>query len=118
MPSREWPLRIQDILDAIARVHRTTAGMNFTNFERTEEVILQGLLYNFIIIGEASVNVPNTIQFRYPEIPWRLMSDMRNVIAHEYFQVNLDRLWITICEDLPPLVPLLEELLAQEMTGD
>lgn len=118
MPSREWRLRIQDILDAIARIQRVIVGISFADFERVEELTLQGILYNFIIIGEASVNVPNTIQLLYPEIPWRLMSDMRNVIAHEYFQVNLDRLWITICEDLPPLMPLLEELLAQEMMRD
>ncbi|OCQ91666.1 hypothetical protein BCD67_09160 [Oscillatoriales cyanobacterium USR001] len=118
MPSREWRLRVQDILDAIARIQGVITGMNFTDFERIEELILQGILYNFIIIGEAAVNVPNAIQSRYPEIPWRLMGDMRNVMAHEYFQVNLDRLWRTICEDLPPLVPLLEELLAQEMRGD
>ncbi len=46
------------------------------------------------------------------------MGDMRNVVAHEYFQVNLDRLWRTISEDLPPLVPLLKELLVQEMRED
>jgi uncharacterized protein with HEPN domain len=118
VPSREWPLRIQDILDAIARIQRFTAGMSFEDFRRIEEIILQGILYNFIIIGEAAVNVPNAIQSRDREIPWRLMGDMRNVIAHEYFQVNRDRLWRTICDDLPSLVPLLEELLAQEMRGD
>lgn len=118
MPSREWNLRVQDILGAIDRIQRTTAGMNLANFERTEELILQGILYNFIIIGEASVNINDGIKSRYPQIPWRLMGDMRNVMAHEYFQVNLDRLWRTICDDLPPLVPLLEELLAQEMRED
>ncbi|CBN56218.1 MULTISPECIES: DUF86 domain-containing protein [Kamptonema] len=118
MPSREWPLRIQDILDAIARIQGVITGINFTEFESIEELILQGILYNFIIIGEASVNVNDEIKSRYPQIPWRLMGDMRNVMAHEYFQVNLDRLWRTISEDLPPLVPLLEELLAQEMRGD
>ncbi len=69
MPSRKWQLRIQDILDAIARIQKTTGGINFTDFEKIEELILQGLLYNFIIIGEAAVNVPHTIQSRYPEIP-------------------------------------------------
>jgi uncharacterized protein with HEPN domain len=118
VPSREWELRVQDILDAIARIQRTTAEMNFDDFERTEELILQGILYNLIIIGEASVNVNDVIKSRYLQIPWRLMGDMRNVMAHEYFQVNLDRLWRTICEDLPPLVPLLEELLAREMRGN
>ena len=40
MPSREWLMRIQDILEAIARIQKTTEGMNFSDFERTEEIIL------------------------------------------------------------------------------
>ena len=117
MPSREWPLRVQDILDAITRIQRSTVGMSFEDFRGIEEIILQGILYNFIIIGEASVNVDDGIKSRYPQIPWRLMGDMRNVMAHEYFQVNQRLVWNTIQNHLPPLVPLLEELLAQEMRG-
>lgn len=118
MPSREWPLRVQDILQAIDRVQRVTADMTFESFLAADEIILQGILYNFIIIGEASVNVPNTIQSRYPQIPWRVMGDMRNVMAHEYFQVTLRRVWDTIQEDLPLLKPMLEELQEQELRGN
>jgi uncharacterized protein with HEPN domain len=42
-----------------------------------------------IIIGEAAINVPTEIQVLAPEIPWRLMSDMRNIVAHEHFYINL-----------------------------
>ena len=96
MPSREWPLRIQDILDAITRIQGSTVGMSFEDFREIEEIILQGILYNFIIIGEASINVNDEIKSRYPQIPWRLMGDMRNVMAHEYFQVNQRLVWNTI----------------------
>lgn len=115
MPSREWPLRIQDILDAIARIRQSTAEMTFEDFTNIDELLLQGIFYNFIIVGEATVNVPDEIRSRYPQIPWRSMSDMRNVIAHEYFQVNFKIVWNTIENYLPSLVPLLEELMAQEL---
>jgi uncharacterized protein with HEPN domain len=118
VPSREWWLRVQDILNAIARIQYSTAGMTFEDFTRMEEIINQGILYNLIIIGEASVNVNDEIKSRYPQIPWRLMGDMRNVMAHEYFQVNQRLVWNTIQNHLHTLVPLLEELLAQEMRGD
>jgi uncharacterized protein with HEPN domain len=68
VPSREWPLRVQDILDAIARLQGATVGMSFEDFRGIEEFILQGILYNFIIIGEASVNVNDEIKSRYPQI--------------------------------------------------
>jgi len=114
VPSRSWQLRIQDILDAIARIQQATAGMSYEQFEDLEDLALHGLLYNFMIVGEAAVNVPDSIQSRYPQIPWRSMRDMRNVMVHEYFQVNLDRMWITVDEDLPAVVPMLETLLQQE----
>ncbi|MEM9542058.1 MAG: HepT-like ribonuclease domain-containing protein, partial [Cyanobacteria bacterium P01_E01_bin.42] len=50
----------------------------------------------------------------YPQIPWRLMGDMRNVMAHEYFQVALDRIWSTIQNDLEPLILELQIVLARE----
>ncbi|TRU51118.1 MAG: DUF86 domain-containing protein [Microcystis aeruginosa Ma_QC_Ch_20071001_S25D] len=59
-------------------------------------------------------NVPKEIQSRYPLIPWRLMTGMRNVATHEYFQVNLSRIWATIREDLPTLLPQLQEVLSRE----
>jgi uncharacterized protein with HEPN domain len=118
VPSREWWLRVQDILDAIDRIQFSTAAMSFEDFRRIEEIVLQGILYNLIIIGEASVNVNDVIKSRYPQIPWRLMGDLRNVMAHEYFQVNQRLVWNTIQNHLPPLVPLLKELLAQKMRRD
>ncbi len=115
VPYREWPLRIQDIIEAVERIQRTTAGMNFDDFTNMDELILQGILYNFIIIGEASVNVNDKIKSRYPQIPWRLMASMRNVMAHEYFQVDERIIWNTIQNHLGDLVPLLKELLAREL---
>lgn len=107
---REWDLRVQDILAAIATIQRHTANIAFEEFT-TDGVLVQAVLYNYIIIGEAARNIPPEIQALAPEIPWRTMSDMRNVMAHEYFRVNLTIVWDGIQTDLPPLVPQLQELL-------
>lgn len=71
MSSREWWLRIQDILDAIAKIRRFTADLMMEEFQAADEMLLQAVLYNFIVIGEAIRNVPDSLQERYPEIPWR-----------------------------------------------
>jgi len=115
VPSRPWRLRIQDILDAITPIQQATVGISYEQFEQMEDLVLHGILYNFMIVGEAAVNVPDSIQSRYPQIPWRSMRDMRNVMVHEYFQVNLERMWRTIYEDLPAVVAMLETLLQQEI---
>lgn len=113
MPSRDWQHRVQDILAAITGIQRRTAGIKFEDFQRNE-TIAKAVLYDFMIIGEASRNLPSEIQSCYPQTPWRLMGSMRNVMAHEYFQVNLERVWRTIHDDLPLLVSQLEDLLEQE----
>jgi uncharacterized protein with HEPN domain len=108
--SRAWDLRVQDILKAIAAIQRHTANISLEEFI-DNEVLVQAVLYNYIIIGEATRNIPPEIQTLSPETPWRIMSDMRNVMAHEYFRVNLEIVWDGIQTDLPLLVPQLQELL-------
>jgi uncharacterized protein with HEPN domain len=89
MPSREWLDRIGDIVAAIARIQRRTTNITFEAFA-ANDTIVNACLYDFIIIGEAANNILPEVQNRYSQISWRLMGDMRNVIAHEYFQVKLD----------------------------
>ena len=84
MPSREWKLRIQDITESIDEILQRTAGMTFEDF-KANRTIIKAVLYDLGIIGEAVRHIPREIKLRYPKIPWRLMSDMRNVIFHEYF---------------------------------
>ncbi|WP_030008077.1 DUF86 domain-containing protein [Picosynechococcus sp. NKBG042902] len=112
MPSRtprDWRLRIQDILQAAQDISDFTAGLSFEKFANNK-MLVQSVLYNFVIIGEASANIPEEIKRQYPEIPWRIMADMRNVMAHEYFQVNLGVVWQTLQRSLPPVIAQLEKL--------
>ncbi|MEY2912984.1 MAG: hypothetical protein RLZZ184_2293, partial [Cyanobacteriota bacterium] len=57
-------------------------------------------------------------QLSYPLIPWRLMGGMRNVVTHEYFQVDLNRIWVTIQNDLSPLLPQLQKILEREISEE
>jgi uncharacterized protein with HEPN domain len=108
MSSRSAKERIQDILKAIYSIQERTASMSFDRFSQ-DETIVKAVLYYLIVIGEAAINIPADLQALAPELPWRLMSDMRNIMAHEYFQVNLRITWSTIQNNLPPLIqPLLQ----------
>jgi uncharacterized protein with HEPN domain len=109
MSFRSAKERIQDILNAIDSIQTRTTDMSFQEFSQNE-TILKAVLYDLIIIGEAATNIPAEVQALVPELPWRLMSDMRNVMAHEYFQVNLRITWSTIQNNLPPLINSLQEL--------
>lgn len=113
MSSRSWQLRVQDILNAIFSIQQRTNGLTFEAFQ-SDEMLVESVLYKFIVIGEAAANIPTEIQVRNPEVPWRLMSDMRNIMAHEYFRVNLNIVWGTIQNNFPQLVEPLINLSTSE----
>ncbi|MBD2159735.1 hypothetical protein AMR42_08970 [Limnothrix sp. PR1529] len=111
MSSRSAKERIQDILSAIDSIQSRTAGISFDQFSQNETIV-KAVLYDLIIIGEAAINIPADIQASAPEIPWRLMGDMRNIMAHEYFQISLRITWSTIQNNLPILIDPLQQLQA------
>ncbi|MDK2408282.1 DUF86 domain-containing protein [Aphanizomenon sp. PH219] len=117
MPSRDWRFRIQDIVLSINEIEQRTRGVTFEEFTKNQTLV-KAVLYDFVVIGEATRNVPNDIQLRYPLIPWRLMGGMRNVVTHEYFQVDLSRVWETIQNDLSSLLPQLQEVIEREISGE
>ena len=84
--------------------------MTFEQFMADRKTI-DAVVRNFIIIGEAASHLPEDFIERHPDLPWPEMSDMRNIVVHEYFGVSNKILWETIQSDLPPLVPLLQKLL-------
>jgi uncharacterized protein with HEPN domain len=102
--------RIQDILDAVSRIRKFTAGMSFDDFQNDERTV-QAVEYNFIVIGEAAGQVPPEVVAAHPEIPWREMRGLRNVVAHGYFAVSVSTVWETVNTDLPPLVAQLSSVL-------
>ncbi len=112
MSSRSAKERVQDILNAINSIQIRTADMSSAEFGQNETVV-KAVLYDLIVIGEAAIKIPANTQALAPELPWRLMSDMRNIMTHEYFQVNLRITWSTIQNNLPPLVSSLQQLQAR-----
>ena len=87
--------------------------MTFEEF-RADDKTIDAVVRNFGIIGEAARHVPSHLQKRYPRIPWSQMRGMRNVVVHEYSGVSTRIIWRTVTENLPPLAPLLQDLLDKE----
>lgn len=68
------------------------------------------IVRNFIILGEAAKNVPAEMQGLDPDIPWRSITGFRDVVAHQYFQLDPDVLWDGIQQLLPELAQRLGAL--------
>jgi uncharacterized protein with HEPN domain len=65
------------------------------------------------LVGQASRNVSEEVQAAHPEIPWREMIGMRNVVVHDYADVDLDLVCKTVREDLPGLIENLDAIIGQ-----
>lgn len=63
------------------------------------------------ILGEAAKNLPAEFRTQHPQVPWRLITGMRDLLIHAYFRVDLDQLWQTVERDLPPLESQLKTIL-------
>ena len=110
MPPRDWAFRVQDILDAIAKIQRFTSDVDFEAFENDEE-LLDAVVHNLTVIGEAANHIPSDITTIHPEIPWRQMIDLRNFSVHAYWNLRPSVIWDTIQNDLPPLIEPLKNLI-------
>jgi len=64
------------------------------------------------IVGEAASRISEETQLQISQIPWQDIVGMRNRLIHAYYDIDLDRVWDTVIDDLPPLIELLEENLA------
>lgn len=63
------------------------------------------------IVGEAATQVTREFQNLHPEIPWAQIVGMRNRLIHAYFDIDMDRVWKIVNDDLPPLVIKLEKII-------
>ncbi len=95
-------LYIDDIKKSIAKIEKYTKDLSINGFKKDSKVI-DAVIRNLEIIGEAAKNIPQEAKTKNRLIPWQEIIAMRNKVIHEYFGVDLDILWETIKRDIPKL---------------
>ena len=100
-----------DILEAIKLILQYAVGQDFdalaANIEKQDAI-----LRRITIIGEATKRLSPEFRLQHPEIPWKQMAGMRDVITHDYDEVDLDDVWGVVQRDLPQLLTDIEPLVA------
>jgi uncharacterized protein with HEPN domain len=101
-----------DILDAIKWIEGYLRGVDKEDFLENH-MMQDAVMHQIEIIGEASNNVSDEFQEKHPELPWTFMRAIRNKIVHDYREVNLNVIWDTAKNDLPPLKKQVKKLIGE-----
>ena len=99
-----------DMVNAAKRVLLLTEGLDKSALGTNEEK-QSAILYQIIIIGEATKRLLVEFRSQYSEVPWKDIAGMRDILAHQYDRVNLNTLWDAVQTDIPELLALLQPLL-------
>lgn len=101
---------LEHISECITRIqsYTSTGQEAFASSKLIQDAVLR----NLEIIGEATKRVPEYLKQRRPDIPWRRIAGMRDVIIHDYIGVNLELVWRVVEEEMPKLRDAVSSILA------
>ena len=100
MTARGDDVYVHHITTSIAKILEwARTREDFFDDERTREAVLRKLQ----TMAESVQKVSDALKAEYPEVPWREIASVRNVLVHDYIGLNLERIWDIIENQLPPL---------------
>ena len=112
MKNRTPELFFQDIRDCIEKIIRYSENLSFDELTKND-MIIDAIIRNFEIIGEAAKHIPDEFKRNYPELPLKEMVGMRNVLIHDYLGVDYQFIWQTIQDDLPQVKEIVSKILKE-----
>jgi uncharacterized protein with HEPN domain len=115
--SRNEQERLRDIKDAITAIREHLANAGETSAVKEDPLLHDALLFQFIVIGEAAKHLAPETCDSAPEIPWTDIAGLRDLIAHEYFRIDIHRVLEIVERDLPPLKQAIDRILSQPPPG-
>lgn len=101
---------LQHVLDSINIIEEYLQGVDEEKFMHTR-LLQDGVIRQIEIVGEAIRRVSKDMRRTYSEIPWQDVAGMRDKLIHDYFGVDLEKVWLTAQEDLPVLKKQITEIL-------
>ena len=111
MPAPRELTRLEHLLDSTSYILNKVRGADISIIAHDLDT-RAAIFYHLIIIGEAANNISEGVRSQYPQVPWREVVGLRNVMAHEYFGVDFDSVWLIISEDLPRLASTVRQMIA------
>lgn len=109
---REPRVFLEDIISAAVKVEKFTRGVSYDDF-LDNDLVSDAVIKNILVIGEASKNIPVEIRIMNPQIEWRKMAGMRDMMIHGYFSINYRIVWDVVQNKIPTLRKQVEQLLKE-----
>lgn len=107
-------LYLQDMLDSMNRIANYIQGESYDTFVN-HQMLVDAVVRNLEIIGEAAGKVSDELRERVPEVPWKQMKGLRNIMIHEYFEIDNSIIWNIAFMDLPKARAQIEQIIAEEV---
>jgi uncharacterized protein with HEPN domain len=101
-----------DMREAACEIAQFIQGVSYEEFE-SNKVLRYAVERQIMVIGEAARGVSSTFRDNHPEIPWISIIAQRNILAHEYGEILVERIWLVASECIPELIHLLEPFIPQ-----
>lgn len=102
--------RLEDIRRAAERIRSFVRGVEVDTF-RNDEKLQSAVVYQLLIIGEATKHLSENLQSSHDEVPWSKMARMRDRLIHGYFDVDIEIVWTTVTRDVPQLLDDLDRIM-------
>ena len=98
---KEDAVYVQHILECIARIEQYTQAGRAAFVAST--LIQDGVIRNLQTLGQSALKLSTALQAAHPEVDWKSIVGLRNVLVHDYLGVNVTRIWEIVAQDLPDL---------------
>lgn len=89
---RDYKVYLDDVLEAIKKINKYTSGMSQEAFFSDPKTI-DAVVRNLEVLGEAIKKVPESIRAKYPDVEWKKVASLRDILIHEYFGINVQIIW-------------------------
>jgi uncharacterized protein with HEPN domain len=110
MSERSAELLLEDMLESCDRILEYTKELSFEDF-RKNYLVVDAVVRNFTIIGEAAGRNPDEFKVKHNEIEWDRIRGFRNRIVHDYFGIDYQIVWLIIENNIPELRDLIKKII-------